>query len=349
MNRKTLSATVAFLSGILLTLVFLELVLRMLPVGRGAYAAEPDPAWPAHHLVPNSSYTFSSGWDLEDVQHGHINNMGYVSPFDYSRGTGGVFVVGDSFIEDQMTRYDESLQGALPSLLKRPMPVLGFGTSGGNLAHDLGVATLIGQQFKPTWAVVVVTRRNFVNGFVTQGGYYQWTSGDEPGIGRAPDARHGLLVDSMRHLALLAYMRGNLEADRSTLFAAKKWQQANVCHGGVLSRSDEALVRFSAQQLPIRFKLDPSHVVLVLDTDRAAIYNPPSVPCPSRDDLALALLGREAAAAGIQVVDMDPVFREAYRLTGRRFDYLPVDGHWNPSAHALAAQQVARIINGATP
>src|SRR5262249_27875434 len=153
----------AFALGMLAAAVAMEAVLRFLPVSRGSYGAEPDPHWPAHHLIPNSEYTFSTGWEMRDVRHGRVNNLGYVAPFDYRDGTSGVFVVGDSFIENEMNAYADSIQGTLPSLLSEPMTVLGFGTSGATLPHDLGVASLIAARFAPRWAAVLITRGNFVS------------------------------------------------------------------------------------------------------------------------------------------------------------------------------------------
>ena len=94
----------------MLTLAALELLLQALPVQR-AYGGRPDPDWPAHHMVPNSQYTFSSGWTLEDVRHGHINNLGYAAPFDYQFDTTAIVVLGDSFVESLMNDYSQSLQG----------------------------------------------------------------------------------------------------------------------------------------------------------------------------------------------------------------------------------------------
>ena len=92
--------------------------------------------------------------------------------------------------------------------------------------------------------------------------------------------------------------------------------------------------------------LDPSHVVLVFDSDRAAIYSPNArTPCPTDDTAALSLLGARAKAAGMHVIDTQPLFADFYRRTGQRLDYSPVDGHWNGNAHGLVARQIAEIIN----
>jgi hypothetical protein len=90
-------------------------------------------------------------------------------------------------------------------------------------------------------------------------------------------------------------------------------------------------------------------VILVFDADREAIYKPEMAQsgelCSTRDSLARRLLAEEAANYGIEVINMEPVFRTHFLKTGEHFDYLPVDGHWNGVAHRLAAKEVARYIN----
>ena len=339
----------ALLLGILCAGTFLELSLRLLPVCSGEVAADPDRDWPAHHLVANSTYTFSAGWDLENVRHGHINNMGYVAPFDYTASTADIVVVGDSFVQSMMNSYSETLQGALPNYLDRPAAIMNFGMSGANLPHDLGVAGLVGSRFMPRWAVVVVTRGNFTGGFKSSPGYYHWVVGANPGIELTPEAMKGPALKFFRGLALMGYVRANLGADLGRLFQAGSRQVSEQCMPAELSAGDRQLIGYFADELPARFKLPASHVVVVFDTDRDAIYRGESdlsrSRCAGRDEQALRLLARVAAERGLKVIELDSVFRAYFASTGNRLDYSPTDRHWNGAAHVLAAKEVAKIIN----
>jgi hypothetical protein len=344
MLRNWLSGAAAFVLGVSVGLTLLDLGLQFLPV-QGAYGAEPDAGWPAHHMIPNSRYTFSAGWNMEDVRHGHINNMGYAAPFDYQPGTAANVVIGDSFVENLMNDYSESLQGILPALLKQPVPVLGFGMSGANLAHDLGVAALVGDRFKVKTAVILITRGSFLGGFNSSPGYYRWTE-SPAGVEFVPERYHGRVAQFVRTLALVRYARGNLRADLGQLLEPRGRGVKARCLPAVLSASDEAQVNFVVRELPLRLHVSASEVILVFDTDREAIYAPHApVACPTRDGLALQLLAKRATASGFEVIDMDPIFRAAFRTNGQHFDYLPVDAHWNGAAQRLAAQEVARYIN----
>lgn len=349
MIRRIVLGSGALLFGIFFAVTFLELTLRLLPVCSGQAAADPDRDWPAHHLIPNSSYTCSAGWNFENVRRGRINNMGYVAPVDYLAGTAGIVVLGDSFVESMMNSYRETLQGALPNYLNKPALVMNFGISGGSLPHDLGVAGLVGGRFKPHWAVVVVTRGNFIGGFNAIPGYYHWVSASNSGVGLTPETMKGPALKFLRGLSLTGYVRKNLGADLGRLFHDRSREVSEPCAPEELSAGDKQLIAYFADELPTRFKLPASHVVIIFDADRDAIYR--GEPgwlwsrCASRDVQALRLLTRVAAERGINVIEMDPIFRAYFASTGNHLDYSPTDKHWNGAAHILAAKEVAKIIN----
>ena len=349
MIRRIALGSSALLLGIFCALTFLELTLRLLPVCRGEVAADPDGDWPAHHLIPNSAYTFSAGWNFENVRRGHINNMGYVAPVDYLATTGGIVVVGDSFVQSMMNSYGETLQGALPNYLDKTTVVMNFGISRATLPHDLGVAGLVGSRFTPRWAVVVVTSGNFTRGFNSSPGYYHWVVGANPGVELTPETMKGPALKFVRGLALTTYVRQNLGADLGRLFHAGTRPVSEPCVPEELSAGDKQLIAYFANELPTRFKLPASHVVIVFDTDRDAIYR--GEPqwsrsgCAGRDEQALRLVARVAAERGLKVIELDHVFRAYFASKGNRLDYSPTDKHWNGAAHILAAEEVAKIIN----
>jgi hypothetical protein len=339
-----LGGAAAFVVGGIVTLAALEVVLQLLPVQR-AYGGRPAADWPVHHMVPNSQYTFSSGWALQDVRHGHINNLGYAAPFDYQFNTTAIVVLGDSFVESLMNDYSQSLQGLLPALSGQPVPVLNFGTSGGNLAHDLGVAGLVGARFKPATAVILMTRGSFLSGFNSGPGFFRWTSAYSTGVELVPERYRGW-TEFVRRLALVRYVRANLRADLHQLLGPRGRAPRTACSAVALAAADAALVNFTVSELPLRLHLPAARIILVFDADRERIYAPGTPEmCPTRDALALLLLQQRATQSGFGVIDMEPIFRDAFQRTGEHFDYSPVDAHWNGTAHRLAAQAVARYMN----
>lgn len=350
MSSKPFHPLLSVAAGLVLTVLLLELVLRVLPVtGKGVYGAELDPSWPMHHMIPNSSYTYSAGWNLTNFHQGTINNMGYVAPFDYEAGTSAAIVLGDSYIESLMNNYDATLQGRLARMTEQP--VLQFANSGGSMPDYLAVAKLVAQRFQPQWGVILLSEGDFVEGFTPNNGYYSWDETQNPPVKLiGHEEERSVLAKVGRQLALVRYVRYNLRANFKRLIHAEPvlppGQEKAACEPVNLSASDARLVDAFARQLPGAFGLDPSRIVLIFDADRKTMYGPGprEQRCPTRDSAAQQLLRERARAQGMHIVETDPVFSEYYARTGRKLDYSPVDWHWNGEAHRLVAEEVASII-----
>lgn len=340
-----------FFAGVCGTLLICELLLRALPVNGGAYTADPDKSWPASRLVPDSSYTFSETWRLRNVHRGRINNFGYAAPYDYVPGSAGVVVIGDSFVESLMNDYDNTLQGILRHKLA-PQNVMAFGTINAALPHYLGVARLVRRYFAPQWAVIVIIEGDYVDGFLKQPGFYHWAPDHTPPIEFTQEVGRSPTQKLLRTVAVARYVRTNLEFRWSNAIKLHRGADAHppACVPASLSEADERLIEEYASALPEALGLAASHVVLVFDSDRKAMYaglsREAAEACPRRDVLARERLMSVAKADGLQVIDTDPIFRRYYAQTGLGVDYMPYDLHWNATGHRLVAEEVARIING---
>jgi len=348
--------TLAFMAGIGVTLLVLELVLRVLPVLGGTYAADPRPSWPAHTMIPNSSFTYSTGWNLQNIHRGHINNYGYVAPFDYARprdaGRGTIAVFGDSYVEAMMNEYTDTLQGALNDYLKTPAKVLNFGMSGSEMPDYLGIAPLVRRDFSPQWAVFVITMGDFTRGFSAGPGYFRWQADLSPPVKLIPEIHRSSASKWMRTLALIRYLRGNLSLQPEQLIQLRRGavvaNAAGPCQPEVLSKEDEALLTAFAHDLPEALALPPERVILVFDADRKAIYagktRAQARQCQARAAQANDRLQVIAAQSGIRVIDSYPVFQRYFDDHQGPLDRSPVDAHWNAAAHRLMAREVARVI-----
>jgi hypothetical protein len=353
--RALFSRTTAFGVGIVGTLLLLEGVLRLLPVLSGTYAADPRASWPVHTMIPNTHYTYSTGWNLQNIHRGRINNYGYAAPEDYEPGRGGIAVFGDSYVEALMNEYADTLQGSLNEYLKTPRKVLSFGMSGAEMPDYLGTAALVRERFAPEWAVVVITLGDFTRGFSAAPGYFEWRHDRTPPIELNPEIRRSELSKWLRTVAVIRYLRGNLSMRPGELIRLQRGSDAAAgtsrCVPEVLSKEDEALLAAFARDLPPAAGLAADRVILVFDSDRKAIYAGKSAAerqgCPQRATLANDRLKELAAQSGLRVIDSDPVFRRHFAAGLGPVDRSPVDAHWNPAAHRLMAQEVARVIDPA--
>jgi hypothetical protein len=346
----------AFLAGIGGTLLVLEGVLRSLPVLAGTYAADPRPDWPIHTMIPNTTFTYSTGWNLQNIHHGHINNYGYVAPFDYARGKGGeqgnVAVFGDSYVESQMNDYGDTLQGALNDYLKTPRTVLNFGSAGAEMPDYLGTAPLVRRDFSPQWAVFVITLGDFTRGFSAGPGYFRWDPEHSPPVKLKPEIHRSASSKWLRTVGIIRYLRGNLSLQPDQFIRLRRGADivpaAGTCTREVLSKQDEALLEAFVRELPAALALPPERVILVFDSDRRAIYagktRSEANKCLARPALANEHLQELASRAGMRVIDSYPVFQRHFAEGRGPLDRSPIDAHWNPAAHRLMAQEVARII-----
>jgi len=346
------SRTTALGFGIVATLLLLEGLLRVLPVLSGTYAADPRDSWPVHTMIPNTHYTYSTGWNLQNIHRGRINNYGYAAPSDYGPGRGGIAVFGDSYVESLMNAYPDTLQGSLNDYLKTPRKVLNFGMSGAEMPDYLGIAALVRDRFAPDWAVFVITLGDFTRGFSATPGYFEWAPDRSPPVRLKPQIHRSASSKWLRTVALIRYLRGNLSMRPEELISLRRGSDTAAgishCRPEVLSKEDQALLTAFSRELPRAAGVAPGRVILIFDSDRKAIYAGQSAAarqgCPQRATLANNRLKVLAARDGMHVIDSDPVFRRHFADGLGPVDRSPVDAHWNPVAHRLMARETARII-----
>ena len=350
---RAVTVVLAAALGSALLLTALELALRLLPVQNGIAAGDPSIDWPTHRLIANVHYTYSDGWNLRNVHRGVTNNMGYVAPFAYVPGSQAIAVVGNSFIEALMDRYQDTLQGQLAGQVRDAPAILNFGSSGATLPDYIGVGPMVSRRFHVRWVVILVVGGDFIKGFAPPPGLFGWSAEDTPPVKLRPDDVRSDTVRLIRSLAIVRYVRGNLEFDLRHFLHTSVKGAPQACVREGLRPGDLELITRYADGLPAAYGVAPSRVILVFDSDRAELYRTHGAStlssCPTRDDLALRALAATAASRGEHVINLEPIFAAYFRATGRRLDYSPLDYHWNAVAHGLAAAQVARVINQAAP
>ena len=341
---------IQLIGGILLALLAAEVVLRLLPLPAGVLAAEPSGDWPARHMVPNTDTTMSFAWNLANVQHGHVNNAGFSSPFDYRDGASVGVVIGDSYIEGLSNPADGRFQAFLASDLGLPQDqVYNFGISGTSLPHYLGVARLVGQRYRPRWAVVLIVAEDFVEGYTPDAGLYSWAPAPDT-IRLTPPRVHGGLGEHVRGSALFRYIRVNLKFSPSMLLASGFAKPVKPeCHPARLSAADERLLSAWLSELPRALRLPPDKIVLAFDGDHGRLEGerPTESACPTRDWLARRRLAEQARASEFSVVEAGPLFAAAYARDHAALDRLPIDPHWTPYANKLVAGAAARALQDA--
>src|SRR2546422_4346085 len=301
-ERRTLMLrALGALAGGLALLLAAELLLRALPIARAIHPQNPPSAAASMRFAPNRTYTWSIGWDLRNVVHGKTNNMGFLSPREYSADKRAIALLGDSFAEAQMLDYDQSIAGRLEAHFQDRLEAFNFGLSGAALPHYLGMARELGSAFRFEAAVVVVTPGDYVGGFERQPGFYRWSASPAQDlVTLVPAIRPSRLHEVVRELALVRYIRANLKFSPSRLFESSR--QAPCVPAQLTAADRQRLARY-VDELPLALGIEPEKFILVFHTHIRDIYErvdhkrtTPAGDCPTVDQLALAELRRLAAA-----------------------------------------------------
>lgn len=110
--KRILFPTVSVLLALLLPLLALEGILRLLLVSTGMRMMPVNAQNPVMHFQPNLPLAFSRGWNFSIVNHGRVNNAGYVNgqTYDSLARSPLLAVIGDSYVEAAMVPYLATLQ-----------------------------------------------------------------------------------------------------------------------------------------------------------------------------------------------------------------------------------------------
>ena len=259
-------------------------------------------------MIPNSSYTYSTGWNLHNIHRGRINNYGYASPSDYEPGRGGIAVFGDSYVE----AHDERLSRHAARFTSRLSEDAAQGDELRNVGcRDAGLSRHCARwcvtSFAPEWAVVVITLGDFMRGFSATPGYFEWAA-RSLATHHAHTGNSSLGAEQMvAHpgadpLPARQSVDAALRAHPVCVAAATPPRGTGQCQPEVLSKEDEASSTHSRANCQRRRRLPPGHVILVFDSDRKAIYagktGRTAAGCPQRATLANDRLKEIAAQDG---------------------------------------------------
>lgn len=348
--RKLGAGLLGAMAVVAVMLILMEVMLRVLPIVSGVHRQNPPSAHASARLTPGHAYRWSLGWDLRHVVHGRTNDMGFLSPHEYSREQPAIALIGDSFVEAQMLAHEESLAGHLDAHARGKLHTFNFGISGAALPHYLGIAREMGEQFQFDSAVVVVTGSDYEEGFEHKEGMYGWGKDPEAElVSLVPSITRGGVRDVVRSLALVRYFRANLKLTPARLFAHTR---PSECRPQALKEIDYKRLAAYVDALPQALRLDPARIVLVFNkgsntdiyerVDRGHVRA--DAACPTVDALALTELRKLARARGMKLVDAEEVLEAHYRVSRQALDFKPIDSHWNGLATRIIADEIARQL-----
>ena len=358
--RNALRSCSLFALGAAALLVALECVLRLLPAYSGL---QPNPApqdYPLRGYEASRPYQYSYGWAMLNAHHGMTNNYGHVAPFDFRAGSRPLIVIGDSYIESLMNDYRDTLQGVLGARLGG-RPVYGLGLSGLSASDYVELARRARTEFAPASAVFLISDGDFVESLSPRpGGWYLARRGDELAPTYAPLTPNPVvqaLQKTVGHSALYDYLRSNLKFSPGDVVRA-----LGSGHGGPATAVAAApaavgspvalraandgrrVMEWFLAELPRASGVAPQCTVLLVDSDRYAIYEGRARMAPKESPEVRRRLLERAAELGFKVVDLEPLFVAEYSRSRLKLDHWPVDRHWNRHGHSVAADAVMAAL-----
>ncbi len=356
--RKALIAITGVGLMLLIPLLAVEAGLRLLPVNSGLGTQPVNANDPVYRFAANRSFVYSKDWDFALVNRGRVNNAGFVNDRDYAPEAPGalIAVVGDSFVEALMVPFAQTLSGQLADAVADTGRVYSFAASGAPLSQYLVWIDHARRVYRPQGFVVVVVGNDFdesLRAYKDAPGFHYYQRAPDGALALTRiDYAPGLARRALAASALGRYLYMNAQVTyrwpmlwRAALglfrdepprtFVANTDAATNSAR---LAMSEEAVEAFF-RDLPAASGVPPERIHFVVDGLRYPADVTPATDGSYFVRMRSYFLAR-ARAMGHPTTDMQPLFLARHARDGARFDFLPVDEHWNATAHALAAEAV---------
>ena len=356
--RNAFNSWSLFALGAAALLAALECVFRALPTYSGLLPNPAQQDYPLRGYEAARPYEYSYGWAMLNAHRGRTNNYGHIAPFDFRPGSRPLIVVGDSYIESLMNDYDETLQGVLGARLGAGRPVYGMGLSGLSASDYLELARRARAEFAPASAVYLITDGDFVESLAPRPGGYHLERRGAALVPRfvplTPSPIVQALQKSAGRSALYDYLRSNLKFSPGDVLRAlgsghggpapATAAAATVAQPAPAANDGRQILDWFLAELPRASGVAPACTVLLVDTDRYAIYEGRARATPKESPEVRRRLLERGAALGFKVVDLGPLFVAEYSRSRLKLDHWPVDRHWNRHGHAVAADAVMAAL-----
>lgn len=354
-------ASVAASLSVIACLLALEIILRFLPVDSGFYMQPVTQENPVARFEPNRDFTWSDEWNFAIVNHGYVNNAGFVNDQDYDRTDPRplIAVIGDSFVQSAMVPFGETLQGRLTGAYQ-DIRTYSFATAGAPLSQYLVWADDARKTYAPGKMVFLIMGNDFDESLPKYKMHevFQQFVPNEKGILELKLLREfhpstlGRIVSSS---ALFRYLFFNLEVVQLRhKIKYRLWEQqakkdgtlstkfvANTAADTTDERMDDSkkVVDAFFRMLPKQSGLKPSDILFVLDAPRPTIYETPwPLPGNSYYERIAVYFKQQAKTLGYETIDMSKPFYDYYAETGQKLDF-ETDQHWNGEGHRLAFEK----------
>lgn len=348
--------------GLAVAVLLLELMFRMLPVAAAPRVEPPTVNDPIQRYAANAQFTWSRGWNFQDVVRGRTNAQGFVADYDYDAASASplVAVIGDSFIEAFHVGFQRSLAGQLQQALGPRGRAYAFAQAGSPLSQYAAYATHVCATYRPQRMVFLIVGNDFDESIFAnriRNGIFHLHPRADGSFDNilTPQPPMRLSERLARNSSLALYVFRNL--GRGGLAPSMIITKANAQSGAGAyvgnTSADAGAARVAEGEKVIDWFLDhltksclkPQDIVLAIDAARPEIYDPLRLNASRASyfgRMRAKLIG-DGRSRGFTVVDLEQPFLASFARDGQRFEPFD-DGHWNAHGHAVAAGAVQAAL-----
>jgi hypothetical protein len=346
-------AVLAIAAGVVAALLATETLLRVLPVSTATmrdYYFDPDLlTYPAHH-----QWTFSTGWDLRNPQRLRSNNYGFATHRDFETNARAITLVGDSYVEaamlDAALRPGQQLERAIGG--KRP--VFAMGSPGTALLDYAQRVRFASEQFGASDFVIWLERGDARQSLCGSGNVHSRCLDRQtlvPRIERMPPPMWA--KRAARHIALVQYFVGQLAFRGDHFVVQMITRQPPVLPGaatgdrGPRSLSASAIARERAvidAAIEEFFRVAQPYLngrtIFAVDGQRSGT----SID-PREDPYQRMYLIERLSARGVEVIDLEPIYRAHAKSSPASLEVGPYDQHLNGLGVELVITSIAERLS----
>lgn len=329
-----------------------EGIFRVLPVSTTTmigYHVDPD----VMTYPPRHAFTISTGWDLRNPQRIHANNWGFANHIDFVADEDAVALIGNSYVEASMLDPLDRPARRLQTELADRRPVYGLGSPGTALIEFPQRVRLAREKFGVRDFVIWADAGTALQSICSQGNVHsRCLDPTTLALRTEHQMPASALKKAARHSALLQYVFAQLKVNvgqltraalghqatqKSTLAAASATGPSDRAKARAFEIIDSAVAQFFRDIEPWR---GDARVLFIIDGRRTAV-----APANDLRDLERQHFIQELANRGVEVIDMEPVYRQHLHSSRLSLEVGPYDAHLNALGVQIVMQQVASRLS----
>ena len=345
-------------SSLLVTLIFIEIVLLCFPVNQGLRTQAVNESFPIFRFKPNREVQYSKNWNFSLQNRVKINNVGFVSDFDYLKGLTSplLAIIGDSYVEALMVPFHKTLTGITSDIAKaNGGRVYSFAASGAGLSQHMVWAKYARKTFSPDAYVFVIIANDFMESlqsYESSPGFHRFKIQSEKDWSMVlSEYEPSILRRLLRNSRLAMYMVTNLKIHGKLgipLILGKKDKRVKYVgnvefdYNKQFWRDAKLAANIYLNNLPEWTDVSESKILFIIDGIRPDLYSEQKLSA-TKDSFWYKMREyfiSEANIKGYQVIDMQNIFLKNYTENKIKFEFKN-DLHWNQYGHSVVSKALS--------